>query len=311
MLNKPRNNEKSSKMSTTHCGYSAIIGRPNVGKSTLLNQLLGQKISITSCKPQTTRYQILGVKTFKDVQVIYVDTPGLCEKTKWQTLMNHYMNCATYSALRDVNVIIFVIEPHWGLQDALILDNLKQAGSLPVFLVINKVDKIKNRTKLLPLIEKVSSLYTFRQIIPLSAKIGYQVDILEQMISQCIPKSPFCFLSDQVTNCRDQFVTSEIIREKLMRLLGREISHSLAVTLVTFQKEKKIIRIFAVIYVEKNSQKGIVIGKNGERLKQVGTKARLNLEQWFGKKVFLQLWVKVKNSWMDNEQFLRELWFER
>ena len=311
MPNKPRNNGKSSEMSTTHCGYSAIIGRPNVGKSTLLNQLLGQKISITSRKPQTTRYQILGIKTFKDIQVIYVDTPGLYERVRWKTLMNRYMNCATYSALRDVDIIVFVIEPHWGLQDAWILDNLKQVGSLPVFLVINKVDKIKDRTKLLPLIEKVSSLYTFRKIIPLSAKIGDKVGILEQMISQFIPKSPFCFLSNQVTDRGDQFITSEIIREKLIRLLGQEIPHSLAVTLVTFQKEKKIVRIFAVIYVEKNSQKGIVIGKNGERLKQAGTKARLNLEQWFDKKVFLQLWVKVKSGWADNEQFLRELWFER
>ena len=297
-------------MSTTHCGYAAIIGRPNVGKSTLLNQLLGQKISITSRKPQTTRYQILGVKTFKDIQVIYVDTPGLHEGAGRRTLLNRYMNRATRGALRDVDVIVFVIEPHWGLQDVWILDNLKQMEP-PVFLVINKVDKIKNRTKLLPLIEKVSSLYTFQKIIPLSAKIGDQVGILERVIKQLMPKSPFYFLSDQVTGHRDQFITSEIIREKLMRLLGQEIPHSLAVTLVKFQKEKQVVRILAMIWVEKNSQKGIVIGKHGERLKRVGTQARLNLEQWFGKKVFLQLWVKVKIGWTDNEQFLRGLGFER
>ncbi|ABS78199.1 GTPase Era [Coxiella burnetii] len=294
-------------MKPTYCGYAAIIGRPNVGKSTLLNQLLGQKISITSRKPQTTRYQILGVKTFKDIQVIYVDTPGLHAGT--ERTINRYMNRTARGALRDVDAIVFVIEPHWESQDAWVLDNLKEIET-PVFLVINKVDKIKNRAELLPLIEKVSSLYAFQKIIPLSAKTGDQVGTLEQAVHQLMPESPFYFPPEQVTDRSDQFMASEIIREKLMRLLGQEIPYSLAVTLIEFRKEEKIIRISAVIWVEKKSQKGIVIGKGGERLKRVGTNARLDMEKWFGKKVFLQLWVKVKSGWADNERLLRELGFE-
>ncbi|WP_264774049.1 GTPase Era [Coxiella burnetii] len=294
-------------MKPTYCGYAAIIGRPNVGKSTLLNQLLEQKISITSRKPQTTRYQILGVKTFKDIQVIYVDTPGLHAGT--ERTINRYMNRTARGALRDVDAIVFVIEPHWESQDAWVLDNLKEIET-PVFLVINKVDKIKNRAELLPLIEKVSSLYAFQKIIPLSAKTGDQVGTLEQAVHQLMPESPFYFPPEQVTDRSDQFMASEIIREKLMRLLGQEIPYSLAVTLIEFRKEEKIIRISAVIWVEKKSQKGIVIGKGGERLKRVGTNARLDMEKWFGKRVFLQLWVKVKSGWADNERLLRELGFE-
>ncbi|AAO90999.1 GTPase Era [Coxiella burnetii] len=294
-------------MKPTYCGYAAIIGRPNVGKSTLLNQLLEQKISITSRKPQTTRYQILGVKTFKDIQVIYVDTPGLHAGT--ERTINRYMNRTARGALRDVDAIVFVIEPHWESQDAWVLDNLKEIET-PVFLVINKVDKIKNRAELLPLIEKVSSLYAFQKITPLSAKTGDQVGTLEQAVHQLMPESPFYFPPEQVTDRSDQFMASEIIREKLMRLLGQEIPYSLAVTLIEFRKEEKIIRISAVIWVEKKSQKGIVIGKGGERLKRVGTNARLDMEKWFGKRVFLQLWVKVKSGWADNERLLRELGFE-
>ena len=294
-------------MKETYCGYAAIIGRPNVGKSTLLNQLLGQKISITSCKQQTTRYQILGIKTFQDIQVIYVDTPGLHADTERR--INRYMNRTTRDALRDIDAIVFVIEPHWEFQDAWVLDNLKEIET-PVFLVINKVDKIKNRTELFLLIEKVLSLYAFQKIIPLSAKTGDQVGTLEQAVQQLMPESPFYFPPEQVTDRKDQFMVSEIIREKLIRLLGQEIPYSLAVTLIEFRKEEKIVRLSAVIWVEKKSQKGIVIGKGGERLKRVGTNARLDIEKWFGKKVFLQLWVKVKSGWADNERLLRELGFE-
>ncbi|MBW5803057.1 GTPase Era, partial [Coxiella endosymbiont of Ornithodoros amblus] len=207
-------------MKPKYCGYAAIIGRPNVGKSTLLNQLLGQKISITSRKPQTTRYQILGVKTFKDTQVIYIDTPGLHADT--ERTINRYMNRSARGTLRNVDAIVFVIEPNWESQDTWVLDNLKEIET-PVFLVINKVDKIKNRTELLPLIEKVVSLYAFQKIIPLSAKTGDQVGTLQQEVHQLMPESPFYFPPEQVTDRSDQFMASEIIREKLMRLLGQEI----------------------------------------------------------------------------------------
>ena len=289
----------------TYCGYAAIIGRPNVGKSTLLNQLLGKKISVTSCKPQTTRYQILGVKTLKDIQIVYVDTPGL--HSGKQRMINRYMNRTACSVLIDADVILFVIEPDWKMQDVFVLNTLQKVKA-PVLLIINKVDKIKNRFELLPLIRKVSHLRTFRNIIPLSAKTGDQIEVLEQMIKQYIPKSLFYFPPEQVTNRDDQFMASEIIREKLMRLLGQEIPYSLAVTLVSFQKEKKITHISAVVWVEKRSQKGIVIGKCGEKLKKVGTNARLDLEKWFRKKVFLQLWVKIKSGWANNKQLLKELW---
>ena len=290
-----------------HCGYVAIIGRPNVGKSTLLNQLLGQKISITSRKPQTTRFRILGVQTFKNTQVIYIDTPGL--HTDVHRAINRYMNRMAQSALQEVDIVVFLIEPHWEVQDAWVLNQFKNL-EIPAFLVINKIDQIKNRVELLPLIERVSSLFPFQDIIPLCAKTGEQVDVLERTIIQYIPESPFYFLPEQVTDRSNQFMASEIIREKLICSLGQEIPYSLAVTVVVFQPEEKIIRISAVIWVEKKGQKGIVIAKEGKRLKKVGTTARTDMEKLFDKKVFLQLWVKVKSGWSDSERLLKELGFE-
>ena len=194
-----------------HCGYIAIVGRPNVGKSTLLNQLLGQKISITSRKPQTTRFCILGVKTFENTQLIYIDTPGLYTNTR--RVINRYMNRMARSALQEVDIIVFLIEPHWEMQDEWVLNQCKNP-EIPIFLVINKIDQIKDRTELLPLIKKVSSLFPFQEIIPLCAKTRDPVDVLEQTIIQYIPESPFYFPPEQVTNRSNQFMASEIIREK-------------------------------------------------------------------------------------------------
>ena len=289
------------------CGYVAIIGRPNVGKSLLLNKILGYKLSITSRKPQTTRYQILGIKTFKDIQVIYIDTPGLHSGTS--RMINRYMNRIARGALQDVNLIIFIIEPHWDERDTWVLKQLQDI-EVPIFLVINKIDQVKDRSELLPLIEKVSSLYLFKEIIPISAKTDDQVGVLEQKINNQMPESFFHFPPEQVTDRSDQFLAAEIIREKLMRLLGQEIPYSLAVTIVMFQREKKILLISAVIWVERKGQKGIVIGKDGERLKKIGTTARIDMERLFNQKVFLQLWTKVKSGWSDSERFLKELGFE-
>lgn len=291
----------------TYCGYIAIIGRPNVGKSSLLNKILGYKLSITSRKPQTTRYRILGVKTFKNVQVIYVDTPGLHSDTP--RMINRYMNRIAREALQDVDLILFVIEPHWDERDTWVLKQLQNIEA-PVFLIINKTDQIKAHSELLPLIKKVSSLYLFKEIIPLSAKTDDQIGVLEQKINDQMPESPFYFPPEQVTDRSDQFLAAEIIREKLMRSLGQEIPYSLAVTLVMFQREQKILRISAVIWIERKGQKGIVIGKDGERLKKIGTTVRIDMERLFNQKVFLQLWVKVKSGWSDSESLLKELGFE-
>lgn len=292
----------------THCGYTAVIGRSNVGKSSLLNQILGYKLSITSRKPQTTRYRILGIKTFKDLQVIYVDTPGLHSDTP--RMINRYMNRIAQEALQNADLIIFIIEPHWDKRDAWVLKKLQDIET-SVFLVINKIDQVKDRSELLPLIKKVSSLYLFKEIIPISVKTNDQVGVLEKKINDRMPESPFYFPQEQVTDCNDQFLTTEIIREKLMRSLGQEIPYSLAVTILMFQQEKKILRISAVIWVERKRQKGIVIGKYGERLKKISTTARIDMEKLFNQKVFLQVWVKVKSGWSDSESLLKELGFKK
>lgn len=292
----------------TYCGYAVIIGRPNVGKSTLLNCLLGQKISITSRKPQTTRHRILGVKTRENTQVIYLDTPGLHRNEKHA--VNYYMNRAAKSALRDVNVVILMTEGGvWGNQDRWALAQIKDI-TCPVILAINKVDKISDRSILLPYIEKVSEEFKFHSVVPISAKNGDQVEQLEDEITQCMPKAPFYFPPQQITDRSEQFLASEIIREKLTRNLGQELPYALAVTIVALEKEENIVRISAVIWVEKKGQKGIVIGKDGLVLKKIGRQARLDMEKFFKQKVFLQLWVKVKSNWSDSEQLLRELGYE-
>jgi GTP-binding protein Era len=290
----------------THCGYVALVGRPNVGKSTLLNQLLSRKVSITSRKPQTTRQSILGIKTEGSTQIVYVDTPGLQIKPK--RLIHQYMNRAASTAMYDVNIIIFVVEPIWREEDQWILDQIKNKNAI-VFLVINKIDRLSNRDLVLPYIDQVSRLFNFQEIIPICAKTGDRVFIVEQQIQKYLPVSPFYFAADQVTDRDDQFMASEIIREKLMRLLGQEIPHALAVTILMFEVKTDIIRISAIIWVEKRGQKIIVIGKGGEKLKAVGTQARLDLETLFGKKVFLQLWVKIKSDWSDNEKSLQSFGF--
>ena len=290
---------------TKHCGYIAIIGRPNVGKSTLLNYILGMKLSITSRKPQTTRHQILGLKTIGNVQAIYVDTPGIHQRRG--TAINKYMNRAATSVLNDVDVIVFVVQAKkWTDEDQAIVEKLKSV-SCPVVLVVNKMDKLEDKKQLLPLIQELSSHYDFTEIIPVSALNGDNVEILEQKIAPLLPENEHFYPDDQVTDRSTRFLAGEIIREKLIRELGQELPYTSTVDIDKFVEEKDIVHIHATIYVESAGQKAIIIGKKGSRLKSIGSKAREDISKMIDNKVYLNLWVKVREGWSNDERALRGL----
>lgn len=312
MLNKMRRNIiwifYAMNHNKVHCGYVAIIGRPNVGKSTLLNQILGEKLSITSRKPQTTRHQILGIKTQSDVQTIYVDTPGLHQTGT--AALNRYLNRAASSAIHDVDVLIWVIDAtRWTADDDWVLEKLKTVKS-PVLLVVNKVDKIKEKKMLLPLLERLGTKLNFAAIIPLSAKTGQNVALLEGEIATRLPAQAYIFPEEQLTDRSERFLASEIIREKLVRTLGQELPYAISVEIEQFKVVNTLYEISAIIWIEKNSQKPIILGKKGEQLKAIGTAARLDMERLFDHKVFLRLWVKVKSGWSDDERALRSLGYD-
>jgi GTP-binding protein Era len=290
---------------TTHCGYIAIVGRPNVGKSTLLNAILQKKISITSPKPQTTRGQILGIKTTENNQAVYIDTPGIHEGEK--RAMNRYMNKLASSAMGDVDVIIFMIEAtRFTGEDNAVLQKLMHETK-PVILVINKVDELKDNAHVLPVIEKLTDKFKFAEIVPLSARKSDNVATLEDIIATYLPEGPHLFPEDQVTDKNERFRIAEIIREKLIYATEQEIPYSSMVEIEEFKESDKLIEISAIIWVERDGQKPIVIGKNGERLKKIGTQARKELEIVLNQKVFLRLWVKVKDNWTDDERIFRSL----
>ena len=287
------------------CGYVALVGRPNVGKSTLLNHLLGQKISITSRKPQTTRHQILGIKTTDKAQVIYVDTPGMHLHGK--RAMNRYMNRAAVSALEGVHVALFLIEAlRWTEEDDLVLKRLTQSH-VPVILVVNKVDKLDDKEALLPYLQQVAGKYDFKHIIPVSALKGTSLDVLESHIQEFLDVSPPYYPEDQITDRSLRFMVAEIVREKLMRRLGQELPYDSTVEIERFQEDKGLVKIHAVIWVERKNQKAIIIGKGGERIKAIGEEARHDIEKLVEKKVYLELWVKVKEGWSDDERALQSL----
>ncbi|PHS69729.1 MAG: GTPase Era [Methylophaga sp.] len=287
-------------------GYVAIIGRPNVGKSTLINRILGQKLCITSRRPQTTRHRILGIKTTDDSQLIYVDTPGIHIDNK--RAMNRYMNRAAASSIDDVDVILFLVDGmNWTDEDERVLERLKESAKAPVILVINKVDKLADKAVLLPQIEKLSAQFDFVNVFPISARKGVNVESLEQEIKKMIPEGELIFPEDQLTDRSSRFLAAEMVREKLFRHLGQELPYSITVEIEQFDDEKGMYRIGAVIYVERDGQKSIVIGKKGELLKSVGKEARLEMQSMFGRKVFLRLWVKVREGWGDNERMLKNL----
>lgn len=292
----------------TRSGYIAIVGRPNVGKSTLLNSLVGQKVSITTPKPQTTRTQILGIKTVDGAQAVFIDTPGI--HTDEKRAMNRYMNRMANAVMVDADVVVFVIEAmHWKEDDELVLNKLKETQS-PIILAINKVDKVKDKSKLLPFIEKMAEKANFTHIVPFSAKDKDNVAALEKTIMNMLPEGPHLFPEEQVTDKGERFQAAEIIREKLIQETEQEIPYSTTVEVESFKVEKDIVHISAIIWVEREGQKAIVIGKGGLLLKKIGTLARKDLENIFGQKVFLRLWVKVKSDWTDNERILQNLGFD-
>lgn len=292
----------------SRCGYVAIIGRPNVGKSTLLNHLLGKKLSITSRKPQTTRHRILGVKTIGDTQILYVDTPGLHKKMPRQ--INRYMNRVARAALHDVDVILFVVDALSWTDDDIAIAKLLEKIEKPVVVAINKIDQQKSKEKLLPLIEKLSQEYQFKTIIPISALQNMQLDNLENTLIELLPKDVHYYPDDQFTDRSDAFVATEIIREKLTRFLGQEVPYALTVTIEAMEETEEIIKIAAIIWVERDGQKAIVIGKEGASLKKIGQSAREDMEIFFDKKVFVQIWVKVKSGWSDDKRSLSEFGYE-
>lgn len=289
-------------------GFVAIVGRPNVGKSTLMNHILGQKISITSSKPQTTRHRILGIKTTDENQVIYVDTPGVHLNAK--KAMNRYMNRAATSSIEDVELILFLVEAGtWTEEDENVLQRLKTVKA-PVVLLANKVDRIKDKEELFPVLQELSEKMDFVSVIPLSALKGSNVQALEKLVHEQLPEAAPMFPEDYVTDRSERFLAAELIREKLMRGLGKELPYSTAVEIESFKEEKGVLHIHALIWVERQSQKRIVIGKGGEKLKEVGKQARLDMVKLFGNKVFLQMWVKVKEGWSDNERILNSLGYK-
>ncbi len=292
-------------MSDFHCGFVALVGRPNVGKSTILNRLVGQKISITSRRPQTTRHRILGIKTDAQGQIVFVDTPGLHQAQP--RAMNRYMNRAAMDSLRDVDVVVFVVEgTRWQKDDNWVLEKLERV-SCPVILAINKIDRVTDKADLLPHLQALSAKREFSELIPVCAKNGDHLDQLETAVRKHLPESPPFYGEDQVTDRSERFLAAELVREKLFRKLGEEVPYGLTVEIERFKAEKHSLHINALIWVEKSSHKPMVIGTKGERLKEVGREARQDMEKTFGRKVFLQLWVKVKEGWADDERALRSL----
>lgn len=291
--------------SNTRCGLVAIVGRPNVGKSTLLNHLLEQKISITSRKPQTTRHRILGIKTGGDNQIIYVDTPGLHKAEK--KAMNRIMNTTVSNVLDDVDVVLFLVDRlTFNEEDELVLERLQRV-KVPVLLLINKCDRLDDRARLLPHIEKLSARRDFAEIIPLSALRGHNLDALERCVLNYLPEGPFLFPEDQVTDRSQRFLAAELIREKITRQLGDELPYEAAVEIEQFKREGNVTHVHALILVDKPGQKQIIIGHKGERLKAIGQAARLEMERSLDSKVMLNLWVKVKSGWSDDERALQSL----
>jgi len=291
--------------SAFHCGFVAIIGRPNVGKSTLLNHILGQKISITSRKPQTTRDQILGVKTSDTSQIIYVDTPGIHNRRS--TAINRYMNRAANSVLNDVDLILFVVQAmQWTEEDQIVMSRLHNIKA-PVLLVVNKIDKVDDKNELLPFIEELAAKRQFESIIPVSALHAQHITELEAEVNERLPVNEAFFPGDQITDRSVRFLSAEIIREKLIRELGQELPYTTTVEIERFEEESSITRIFATIYVETKGQKAIIIGRKGARLKSIGTKARIDIEKMLDGKVYLELWVKIREGWSNDERALTSL----
>lgn len=306
MVDNTGSTEKTSESS--RCGYVAIVGRPNVGKSTLLNHLIGQKLSITSRKPQTTRHNLLGIKTTGSTQIIYVDTPGQHDgQTK---AINRYMNRAALSAMLDVDVVVFVIDKNtWTAEDEAIVDRLRESNSA-LIVVINKMDQVRDRQELLPHIQTLADKLPKAEVVPVSALQKKNLDLLEKLIVERLPGSEHFFSEDQITDKSVRFLVAEIVREKITRQLGDELPYQAAVEIESFEERENHTFISAVIYVERKGQKQILIGSQGARIKLIGESARKEIESLVERKVMLKLWVKVKSGWSDDDRALRSLGYD-
>lgn len=287
------------------CGYVAIVGRPNVGKSTLLNHILGQKLAITSRKPQTTRHNMLGIKTEGNVQAIYVDTPGLHKQN--DKALNRYMNKNAAAALKDVDVVIFVVDrTRWTEEDQMVLERVQFVRG-PVLVAVNKADRLDDKTEMLPHLEWLAQQLPHAEIVPISALQGKNLDLLEKLVAERLPEGEHFFPEDQITDRSSRFLAAELVREKIMRQLGAELPYQITVEIEEFKQEGRILHIHALILVEREGQKKIIIGEKGERIKRIGQEARKDMEVLFDSKVMLNLWVKVKGGWSDDERALHSL----
>jgi GTP-binding protein Era len=297
--------QSNKNITENHCGLVAIVGRPNVGKSTLLNHILGQKISITSRKPQTTRHRLLGIKTTDNAQIVFVDTPGL--HLGVDKALNRYMNKTVSSVIRDVDLILFMIDANkWTPEDEKVLENIRNS-SAPAILLINKIDKINDKEDLLPFMEKLMAIHEFNEIIPISALKSKGIDQLESLVIKTLPTGTYLFPEDQLTDKNSRFLAAEFVREKITRQTGDELPYEVNVEIEEFKTIDGVLHISALILVEREGQKKILIGKNGSSLKLIGTEARKEMELLFNAKVMLNLWVKVKSGWSDDERALRSL----
>jgi GTP-binding protein Era len=289
------------------CGLVAIVGRPNVGKSTLMNALVGQKISITSRKAQTTRHRITGVRTVGDAQFVFVDTPGF--QTRHTAALNRNLNRTVQGVLSDVDLVLFLVEAgRFNLDDAKVLGLLPP--DKPAILVANKLDEVQRRTDMLPWLKSMQERHPFAEFVPMSARQNSDVERLMNIVAPYLPEQPWLYDADTLTDRSERFLAAELIREKLFRLTGDELPYSATVVIDKFEEEGDLRRIAATIIVERDAHKGMVIGDGGERLKRIGSEARQDLERLMEAKVFLELWVKVRSGWADSEEHLRSYGYE-
>jgi GTP-binding protein Era len=289
------------------CGYIAIVGRPNVGKSTLMNVLIGAKVSITSRKAQTTRHRITGIQTVEDAQFIYVDTPGF--QTRHSNALNKTLNKTVTNTLVSADVILFLVEAGtFGPADQQVVDLLPK--EVPVILVINKSDRVKDKAALMPFAQQIAAKHNFTAIVPVSAKLRFQVDALQAEIKKYLPENAPIFGPDDITDRSEKFLAAEIVREKVFRLVGDELPYTSTVLIEQFEQEGDLRRIFAAVLVERDTHKSMLIGNKGARLKEISTQSRLDMEKLFGGPVYLEIWIKVKSGWADNEAGLRAYGYE-
>ena len=294
-------------MTTHRCGTIGIAGRPNTGKSSLLNRLVGQKVSIVSSKPQTTRHLVTGILTRADCQYVFVDAPG--QQSRVRSALHRTLNRRATEAARDADVALFVIEAlRFGAEDRAVLERIP-AGQKTVA-VVNKIDLIRNRAELIPFLERLAKLREFHALVPVSAHTGKNIPELLRVLREALPQAPAIYPPDQLTDRDERFFAAELLREKLFEMMGEELPYRCEVLIESFKEEGRLRRIEATILVERESQKAIVVGAGGERLKRMGTAARKDMEKMFGGKVYLGTWVKVRRSWTDDARVLRQLGYE-